>query len=345
MRICFIGHEFHRRTRSSDFFVEILNMVGEVTELHADPDGDPARNDALVRTLIGSRFDCYIFWQTERVAERLLPLDLGRTFIVPMFDSSGHVPDAFWLKFVKHHILSFTRVQHERLQRLGCATSYFQYFPEPGPEPDRAVADARSSAFFWERQPRSAVNFENVLGQCEALGVRRLLLHAAPDFTDQAPERMPSTFGQVEVDVSRWFDSREGFDAAAGDALFFFAPRLREGIGMASLEAMARGQIVVAPDYAATNEYVAHLTSGLLYDPDASPARSPFPTLDSDMLARMSRAARRKAVEGRRTWIGDVDRLTSILRDDGRRWSTGDDSAHFGRAIRSSARARAANAR
>lgn len=341
MRFCFIGHEFHRRTGSSAFFIDILKTMGDVTELHADPDGDPARNDALVRTLIASHFDCYVFWQTERIAERLLPLDLGRTFIVPMYDSSGHVPDAFWLKFVKHRILSFTRAQHERLQRLGCATTYFQYYPEPGPEPERRIEEARSSAFFWERQPHSAVNLAAVLAHCRALGIGRLLLHAVPDFAADGQRPASGLAGGVELSVSDWFDRREDFEAVAHAPLFFFAPRPREGIGMASLEAMARGQIVIAADLPATNEYVAHLTSGLLYDPGAPPERSALPPVDADMLARMSRAARRKAVEGRRTWLGDIERLKSILSDDGRRWSTTDDSAHFARAVRNSARARA----
>jgi hypothetical protein len=57
----------------------------------------------------------------------------------------------------------------------------------------------------------------------------------------------------------------------------------------------------------------------------------------------MSRAARRKAVEGHRTWQRDAERLLSIVARDGRRWSTSDSSASFGNAIRHAAHARVAD--
>jgi glycosyltransferase involved in cell wall biosynthesis len=164
-----------------------------------------------------------------------------------------------------------------------------------------------------------------------------------PDFADGAPERTSGTIDGVEIVVSRWFDRREEFAAVAAAPAFFFAPRPLEGIGMASLEAMARGQIVVAPDLPATNEYVAHLTSGLLYDPEAAAGRDGLTPPGREAVAQMSRAARRKAVEGRRTWLSDIPRLKSILANDGQRWSTSDASAGFGRALRRAARERASN--
>jgi glycosyltransferase involved in cell wall biosynthesis len=164
-----------------------------------------------------------------------------------------------------------------------------------------------------------------------------------PDFAADAPPRTSGVIDGVDVVVSRWFDRREAFEVAAGGPAFFFAPRPLEGIGMACLEAMARGQIVIAPDLPAANEYVAHLTSGLLYDPVAPPEGTALPMLDDVAVTRMSQAARRKAVEGRRTWLADIDRLKSILADDGRRWSTSDASAAFARTIRAAARARMAD--
>jgi hypothetical protein len=46
----------------------------------------------------------------------------------------------------------------------------------------------------------------------------------------------------------------------------FFAPRAREGIGMAFLEAMARGQCVVANHAPTHSEYITHNVSGVLFD-------------------------------------------------------------------------------
>ena len=335
MKICFVGHEFHRRTRSSNFMIELLGKIGDVVEFYGDPDGSPLVNDTLTRQLAASSFDRYVYWQSELIAERLLPMELGPSFIAPMYDTIADKRDDYWLQFVDHGFLSFTRAHHERLQAIGCRSSYFQYFPDPGPERYRWF-DRPRDAFFWERQPRSTVNRTSVLAQCEALGVTQLHIHEVPDFVTDRAEQIAVS---IPVTVSRWFDRRDEYDAVAGRPLFFFAPRAREGIGMACLEAMARGQIIVAPDSAATNEYVAHHVSGLLYDPrrrfDASLCQ-----IEVAALRRMSRAARRKAVTGRRTWLEDTHRLLSIVAGDGQRWSTSDSSAAFGRMIRQAAHAR-----
>jgi glycosyltransferase involved in cell wall biosynthesis len=116
-----------------------------------------------------------------------------------------------------------------------------------------------------------------------------------------------------------------------------FAPRALEGIGMAFLEPMARGQIVVAPDRPTMNEYLRHRTTGLLFDPDR-PELDLAPT--PAMFAAMSRAAVRTVSLGHARWLADRERLVSIIAADGRRWSTRDHSAHFRNEIRRRASAR-----
>ena len=274
MKICFVGDELHRRAETSNFFVDVLRSIGDITELYADAAGPPAANDALVRRLIDASFDRYVFWRSEGIAERLLPIDPGLSFLVPMDDAVAGRSGDYWLRFVRHRFICFTRARHEQLQRLGCRSFHFQYFPEPGPEPRGAV-------------------------------------------------------GQD--------------DAAAGEPLFF-APGSPDGWGSKTLAAMARGRVVVAPDLPPTNEHVAHLCSGLLYDPQTADAAR-LRRLDPDVLARIGRAARRKVVEGRSLWLKDVDRLRSIIADDGVRWSTTDYSGHFARIIRRAAHERSLDAR
>ena len=337
MRICFVGHAFHRKTQSSGFFLDMLRTLGDVTEFYSDPDGDPRNDDTILRSLMTSNFDRYIFWQTERIAERLLPFELGMSFLVPMYDQAIFLPDAYWLRFVRHRFISFSRVHHETLQRLGCTTAYFQYFPEPQADPAGRAADRRD-AFFWLRTPQGPITVDTVLALCRALDISALHVHAAPDLPSSLALPAPGVEDGVELTVSRWLASRADFAAIAGRPLFFFAPRPREGIGMATVEAMARGQIVVGPDLPTANEYLAHGCSGLLYDPAERPSRLPSP--GAPELSRLSRGAVRRVTEGRRTWLGDLARLRSIIADDGQRWSTTDSSASFANRIRTMAHER-----
>jgi len=334
VKISFVGHERHRRTGSARFMIELLRTIADVTEFYIDPDGAPDIYDATMRQLVASQFDRYVYWQTELISERLLPMDLGPSFLVPMYDTVADTRDDWWLRFINCHFLSFTRCHHERLRAMGCVSSHFQYFPDPGPERERRF-DGDLDAFFWRRRPRSAVDLATVLRQCRELGIVRLHVHDAPDFAEDRDAPLPADDGAVEITVSQWFDRHQTYREIAGAPLFFFASRPREGIGMACLEAMANAQIVVSPDVAAVNEYVAHLSSGLLYGPASFDVA--LSQINAAALERMSRAARRKMVEGRRAWLADTARLLSIIAMDGRRWSMSDSSAGFGDTIRRAA--------
>lgn len=336
LRICFVGHERYRRAGPARFVIELLRTVADVTEIHGDPDGSSDVDDAVARQLVGSRFDRYVYWQSERLLDRLLPMDLGPSFLAPMYDTAADIADAWWLRFVNCHFLSFTRVHHERLRAMGCTSSHFQFFPDPGLKRERQFYGDRDA--FWPRQTHGGVDLHDVVRQCRALGIERLHIHEASDAPEDA--RTPPFMGDgaLQVTVSRGFSQAETYRSLASEPLFFIAPHVREGAGTACLEAMARSQIVVAPDRAAVNEYVSHRCSGFLYPPGFTDV--PLLPINAAGLARISRAARRKAVEGRLAWLADAERLLSIVAMDGRRWSTSDSSAGFGTAIRREAHRR-----
>ncbi len=328
MKFCYVGHSFHDKSRSTTFLLDILREVGEVATFTSDPDTDDAsKDDELLAQLAGGAFDCYIFFQTEYVAQRLRPLVKKQFIIIPMYDGAVGRSDRFWQQFVGARFLSFSRVHHEHLVSLETRSASFQFFPEQQVVPDRDFE--KPQAFFWERRPDQAVNLRVVLQLCQDVGISSLHVHAAPDFARLArttPRAAGSRAGDMTITRSQWFERREDYEAISRAPLFYFAPRLQEGIGMAALEAMSAGQIVVAPDRPVMNEYISHGTTGILYDPARPKIDLP---LDIDTLARISQAARRKVEFGRSDWLADIDRLKSILLDDGRRWSTEDVSSHF----------------
>lgn len=344
MRFCYVGHKFHQKTRSNSFFLDLLKGLGEVDEFYSSPDDDPSADDPLVATLSRSSYDAYVFWQTEYVAERLLPLGTGRFILAPMYDGAAGRPATFWRQFVAAQFISFSRVHHEDLQRFGLRSAYFQYFPAPA-RPGRYDFSGPLSAFFWERRPGRDPKFQTVTRICEQLGIQSLHVHAAPDSGLGPAARLnwPEQFelGGINVTVSRWFDERRELDEVIGKAHFVFAPRALEGIGMSFLEPMARGQLVIAPDKPTMNEYIRHRTNGLLYGFD-DPELDYSPTPQS--LEEMSRGAMRTITAGHELWQMDQDRMRSLILNDGRRWSTKDVSSHFRNELRRRASARASAA-
>jgi Glycosyl transferases group 1 len=341
MRFCFVGHKFHQKTRSSAFFLNLLRSLGEVEEFYSSPDEFDLSDERLIRHLSTSKFDCYVFFQTEYIAEHLVSLGLGRCVLVPMYDGAIGRPSEFWRQFVDCDFISFSRTHHEDLQRFGLRTSFFQYFPEPARRHELDF-DQPLSAFFWERLPGHQPTLQTVVRLCNLIGIKSLNVHAVPDMGQGAGGRLrrPEAFvmDDVEISASTWFEDRSEFDALIERSHFVFAPRALEGIGMSFLEAMSRGQIVVAPDRPTMNEYIRNRTTGILYDFD-DPSLDFKPT--ATLLAEMSRAAMIKTRSGYQQWQMDQDRLKSLLVNDGRRWSTKDVSSHFRNEIRRRASARA----
>ncbi|BAK65694.1 hypothetical protein SLG_10190 [Sphingobium sp. SYK-6] len=341
MRICFVGHAFHKLSRSHIFFLDILKALGSVEEYYHSPDDprDPA--DDIVAAIAAKRFDRYIFWQTEYIASELLcATEFGRMILIPMFDAASHYDETWWQRFQMHRFIAFSRAMHETLQCAGLDSSYFQYFPEPAAEPITFAEP--EGAFFWERRPMERTNASQVRAQCRALGLTKLHVHAAPDRPHhriaQSARLAQMKDGAVPVSVSGWFDDRAALDACASTFRFYFAPRTQEGIGATFLEAMARGQIVLAPDAPTMNEYIGHLSSGILYDPDAPLS---LPILSKSDLDRISTGAFQRVRLGHERWLKDRERLNSIILDDRRRWSYSDSAASFGNLLRREAHERA----
>ena len=341
MKICFVGHRFHERTGSTKFLQSILSELGEVTTLASSPDDDRMADDAIVVEYLTNRYDLWVFLQTEYIAARLVPLGLRNAVLVPMYDGAWARPDDFFRQFVNCRFLSFSRALHTRLQRLDQRSASFEYWPAPLPPIERPSERASWSAFFWERKPLDVPNARTVAQQCRALEIKKLHIHAAPDFPAEAMSahgyRNRDNLAGVSLTTSTWFESADEFRTVSGQPLFHFAPRLYEGIGMTMLEAMARGQIVVAPDRPTANEYIGHMSSGILYDPDRP---TDLPELTEPEAMELSAAARKRVERGHAAWEADRERLVSFLLDDGRRWPTTDSSAHFALAIRRAARAR-----
>lgn len=341
MRFCYVGHKFHRKTRSTAFFLDFIRTLGSVEEFYSSPDEPESEDDALIAHLSTSDFDCYVFFQTEYIAEKLLPFGLGRFILVPMYDGAAGRARSFWRQFADAQYISFSRTHHEELQRCGCRTAYFQFFPDVASSGPRDFTGPLSG-FFWERRPGHEPTLQTVVKLCHELGIESLHVHLAPDFGQRGGPRIsrPESFmmDDVRVTTSRWFEDASDLHRIAESSHFFFAPRPLEGIGMSFLEAMARGQIVVASDKPTANEYIRHRTSGILYDFDDLTVD--WTPTEESMLA-MSRAATRKTLAGAEQWKRDQDRLGSLIVGDGRRWSTKDSSSHFRNEIRRRASKRA----
>lgn len=308
-RIAYIDHSYHQKTRSTTFLPEMLMRRGHRVDIFWDEAWIGGES-----ILWGSvaEYDVVIMFQSY------CPTD-GRNFrslhsnvvYIPMFDQFGFSQNpvsnlsTFWEPFQGSKVLSFSTPVHALAAGFGIVSHLVHYYPEVPLAPRRASEGLHG--FFWLRRERE-LGWDVVRALIGQTRFDSFHLHIVgdPGFPPvQLPP--PEDVEAHNITTSTWFDRRSDLDEVTGRANVYFAPRLEEGIGQTFLEAMGRGQCVVAADGPTMNEYIVHDVNGLLYEP-----RSPAP-LDLSDVARLGREARRGATAGRARWEESEERLAEFI--------------------------------
>src|SRR5581483_2892831 len=169
-------------------------------------------------------------------------LDDPRRRIVwlPMWDHAARFEQAWWDALPKTlRIVAFSEPVARRAARAGLPVLRLRYFVDPA---QRAPVSWTGGTvlLYWNRAGLASLEF--LRRTCEALQVDELLFRPRLDPrmpADRAydvPERLGGAAVRV-VDV----EGRDAYAHVSAAANVFFAPRLREGVGITFLEALARG--------------------------------------------------------------------------------------------------------
>lgn len=278
MRIAFLDLPFHERTGSSRFFREFLNTMGSVETHYIH-----FNEKHILKELIEADYDLYVLWQLEPFVPFLV-YHQCRVALVPMYDGCHGLGKEYWQTMRGARSINFSRALTEEQAGSGVQSLTLQYFPNPV---DYTVKNdfSKGQALFWQRRPEHGLTAEFadiLLGD----NVDSIHVHNAPDsgFAD----RWPVMRRQTE---SRWRPDPHYFNDLMDQHNVFLAPRIAEGIGMAVLEAMARGMFVIAADAPTANEYMTHNFNGYLFPVDFihKPAQLHFSMADAKRMGAMAR--------------------------------------------------------
>ncbi|WP_213952848.1 glycosyltransferase family 4 protein [Variovorax sp. dw_954] len=309
-RVAYVDHSFHRTTRSTAFLPEILARHGHQVDLLWD---DAWRGGAAVAWSEVQAHDVVIMFQSycpppDAYFRRVHP----NVIYIPMLDQFGLSQgplfnlSSFWEPFQGCKVLNFSNATHCMTTAFGIASHlirYYQPVQETAAPPQQGL-----HGFFWLRREQQ-LPWETIRALVSGTAFDSFHIHLATD-PGTAPPQSPSA-GDVarhHITTSTWFEDKADLNAVMARANVYFAPRLEEGIGQSFLEAMGRGQCVVAPDFGTMNEYIVPGVNGLLYDP-----RNPGPLDFSDAVA-LGAQARRGTVEGRARWeAAEADLVRFIL--------------------------------
>jgi hypothetical protein len=302
MRVAFFGLDFHARTGSSRFFLDLVERHAQVDAFFAPPDVA-----ALRRAAPGfdeSRYDAIIIWQLREAFALLSGRHPNVTF-APMLDAMWRGGAFTWKpSFNTAKILCFSWALREQVMRRAPVHALVQYYPDPAARPAVRSFDALRGVFWYRRRD---IPPEQIFGLTSGTRFESLAIHDAPDPGHEAP--FPAgTPPQVDRLIrSAWSADGRSYADALAAANVFFAPRPMEGIGMAVLEAMAAGLCVVAPDAPTMNEYISHGSNGLLHMPGSG-----LP-LDFADAAAMGARARDDMARGRARWEAAIPGLLDFL--------------------------------
>jgi len=261
-KLLFIGHQFHEKTRSSDFLIDLLKNEYKITTLSIDPySEDPYEtlkdNESLIH------YDVLICWQIKPPIDLLKKsISFGQGVFFPMFDSSPPAKKIErWFPYRDFHIICFSSTLERNLSAAGFCAHAIQYFPKPL---DPVNEGDPKKAFFWNRT--EDVNGSTLNALFEQYNLDNIHIHKAldPGETFIPPQKTVAK----NVTYSDWFPQKSDMLDKIEQAALYIAPRKKEGIGMSFLEAMSMGRCVIAPDHPTMNEYITHGQNGILYDTD-----------------------------------------------------------------------------
>lgn len=299
-KILFIGYYYHKKTKSCDFILSELKKEFILEIVFINTDKDPYEN---LEYLNNQHFDILVCWQIIpdifRI-KRIITFDKGALF--PMYDS---VPSRRkiekWWHLRDFQIISFSRKLHIEFKRLGLSSHYIQYFPKPA---EKLSYGNSNSAFFWYRH--KSISYKDAAQICEKLKISNLHIHIANDPDQEATLNYDSK--DLNITTSSWFESREELYNTMSKSAYFIAPRNKEGIGMAFLEAMAQGKCVIAKDSSTMNEYIKHNENGILYKKNIS-------NLEFN-LNKIQRNAFASITNGYKKWNMDKGTIINYIKKD-----------------------------
>jgi Glycosyl transferases group 1 len=307
--VAFVDHSYHQRTRATIFLPEILERHGHAVDVFWDESWIGGKAVAWDRV---ASYDVVIMFQSypSHDGPAFRTLHPNVTF-VPMFDQFPLAPEscnslaALWQPFRGSKVISFSAAVHVLATSFGIVSHPVRYYPKPLPTVPRATQGLHG--FFWVRR-ESELGWKLVRTLVGSTRFDSFHLHLAGDPSFPRVSSPPvEDVATYSITTSTWFEHRSDFEAIVQRANVFFAPRLTEGIGQSFLEAMGRGQCVIAADNPTMNEYIIHGLNGLLYDP-----QRPAP-LDFSDVPRLADEARRALVAGRQRWEAVEERLVDFI--------------------------------
>jgi hypothetical protein len=271
-RLTFVDHSYHEQTGSNRFLRDLLAKEFDVTTVW-DESWRPGAQPLLAKTINATRPQYVVLFQNLPGRAEYARIQCPNVTWFPMHDGVVYGSDWRAWRNSGMKVFCFCAEDSAYFAGIGLPALHLQYAPAP----DILVpADAALSVFFWMRH--EAVGWDTLKKVLGTHRPERIILRLAPD-PGHAP-RLPSEEDcrAYSIEIHHGWMEESRYRRLLAGCSVFMAPRPKEGIGQALLEARAMGLAAIAPDAPAMKEYMEHGATGYLYNP-----RDPAPLDLSDL--------------------------------------------------------------
>ena len=265
-KLLFIDLLFHSKTSSSNFLLDLLSKEYDIEIYYESNDGK--FGGKFLPPIKYKKYDVLIFWQQTASVERILKYVKAESYCffpmfdaVPFFDVKNEYSLKYWHRLYNFRIICFCKNLYDNLSNNGFDAYYFKYFPLPNTIDSWGDRDA---VYFWRRTKDIGLEVIEKINNVYPLS--QIHCHNVPDPSlENVPLIIPEALKDI-ITLSSWYPEKDDMRKDIEKCAIYIAPRLKEGIGMSFLEAMAMGRCVIAPDSPTMNEYIENGKTGILYD-------------------------------------------------------------------------------
>ena len=291
-KLGFVDHSFHKKTRSTDFFRNILTENFEITDIFDESWSGGAA--PTVEYINSQNFEYVLFFQSLLPISELKKIK-AKIIWVPMYDGVVGFGNYFWMELstLKIKIISFSAFLANKLEKYGLDCLRLQYFPNPASLPalDRS---RKLTVFFWQRH--ATFNFNDLKKILSDNNIGNVILRNEPDPGNKFIRPSEEDMDRYNIEIVDGDIGRESHLEILRKCDVFVSPRKFEGIGMAFIEAMTMGLAVIAFDFPTMNEYIEHNKNGYLFSPNR------IKKIDLSNFEEVGQTSRKYCADGYQKW-------------------------------------------
>ncbi|MBI5134442.1 MAG: glycosyltransferase [Candidatus Taylorbacteria bacterium] len=286
LRLAFIDHSFHKKSRSGDFLRRIFSDHFEITDYW----DESWQGGATVPPEEINKHDYAFYFQVLNPFHELERIRVPMLW-APMYD--GIKFNYFYWKAISQFdikILSFSKKITSWLTAFSNPVLPLQYYIPP----TEIEQIQGNRVFFWYR---GGITFNDIKRLIDPRQIDRFTLFENPDKEGQTFSISKEDIEGYKIErVVESFLPKERYSKLVRDSNIFIAPRKKEGIGMSFIEALAAGKCVIGYDDATLCEYVTHGIDGLLFTENT-------PRLDLSKTDAIRHAAAERYSIGYDRWL------------------------------------------